>query len=408
MPNYDVSTVASEIKPPQATSLGDMVNMARGAQAYQQAAQVNPLKLQQEQTATEQAKFNLQQVKADKAKGLATSLLASKNWINPEKMDHEFEFVERTAKNQGLDDENGALQQIKDEYKKQGPEAAYQKLYQMTYGRQAPSTQFEAAGKVTAPSLPGAQPTQAAPQTPSQPTQAQPVPELSQPVAPVYPVRKAGEPYALGPSEAADKDQGFTHRDTLIKRQSQLTTERRNIDEVIKSANELEKSWAPTSGILGSAYRHVATWAGDPTYLELSKNLAQAQISNMKALGLSTDADKNLIAAAQGNYTYPPEILMKIANRAKADMRNIDMQATAADKYSRNNGDNNMKSFQQMWNKNADSKVFEIMNLAEDTNLNAEEKKKVVDSLLGKDPKQREIFNQKYQNILKLQQTGSL
>ena len=42
MAEYNVSTVASEIKPPQVTSIGDMLNIARGAQAYQQAAQVNP------------------------------------------------------------------------------------------------------------------------------------------------------------------------------------------------------------------------------------------------------------------------------------------------------------------------------------------------------------------------------
>ena len=116
MAEYNVSEVAGKINPPQVTSIGDMLNIARGAQAYQQAQQVNPLKLQQEQTATESAKFNLQQVKAEKAKGLATSLLSSPNWSNPEKMDHEFEFIERTAQNQGLKDENGALEQIKQEY----------------------------------------------------------------------------------------------------------------------------------------------------------------------------------------------------------------------------------------------------------------------------------------------------
>jgi len=415
MAEYNVSTVASEIKPPASTSIGDMLNIARGAQAYQQAQQINPLKLQQEQTATESAKFTFQQLKADKAKGLATSLLASSNWKNPEEMAKEFDFVERTANHQGLDvtSPDNPLEQIKKSYEKEGPEAAYKKLYQMTYGAQTPSTQFESAGRTISPNIPGTQPLpkgqQPSQTIPSKQSEPQPVPELSQPVAPVYPVRKGGQIYTPDPSETAEKDKGFTYRDSLMSRQSQLTTERRNVDEVIKSANELEKSWAPTSGILGSAYRHLATWAGDPTYLELSKNLAQAQLSNMKALGLSTDADKNLIAAAQGNYTYPPEILMKIANRAKADMTNIDMQATAADKYSRIYGDNNMKAFQQMWNKNADSKVFEVINLAKDTNLSREEKEKITEQLLGpKNSPERKVFNQKYQNILKLQQTGTL
>jgi hypothetical protein len=43
------------VTPPQQTSLGDMMNIARGAQAYQQAAQVNPLELQAKQLAVQQA-----------------------------------------------------------------------------------------------------------------------------------------------------------------------------------------------------------------------------------------------------------------------------------------------------------------------------------------------------------------
>ena len=41
--------VALGIKPPQGMSLGDMLNIARGAQAYQQEQQMNPLALQKAQ-----------------------------------------------------------------------------------------------------------------------------------------------------------------------------------------------------------------------------------------------------------------------------------------------------------------------------------------------------------------------
>jgi len=234
------------------------------------------------------------------------------------------------------------------------------------------------------------------------------LPEHSQPVQAPYPVRSAGQAFAPAPSEVADTAAGTAYRQNLVDRQSQLTTDRRNIDEVIKTAHELEKSWVPTSGIMGSAYRHLATWAGDPTYIQLSKDLANTQLSNMRALGLKTDSDKQLTAAANGDYTYPPEVLMNIAARAKADMTNIDMQATAAEKFKNRFGDNNMKKFQQEWSKNADSKIFELINVAKDPELSTSEKKKIADSLMGKDTKQRAIFNEKYQNILKLQQTGNL
>jgi len=172
----------------------------------------------------------------------------------------------------------------------------------------------------------------------------------------------------------------------------------------------------PTSGILGAVTRKFSTWAGDPTYIQLSKDLANTTISNMKALGLSTDADKQLTAAANGDYTYPPEVLMNIANRAKADMTNIDMQATASQNYAKRFGDSNMKSFQQMWAKNADSKVFEIINTAKDPELSKQEKQQKTNELLGitskMSPKeQQEIrnqFNRKYQNLQKLTQDGAL
>ena len=35
MAEYNVSTVASQINPPQVTNIGDMLNIARGATAYQ-------------------------------------------------------------------------------------------------------------------------------------------------------------------------------------------------------------------------------------------------------------------------------------------------------------------------------------------------------------------------------------
>jgi hypothetical protein len=60
-----------------------------------------------------------------------------------------------------------------------------------------------------------------------------------------------------------------------------------------------------------------------------------------------------------------------------------------------------------MWSKNADSKVFEAMNIFRDAKDPAEAKKQI-DELLGKDPKQRKIFFQKYQNIQKMYETGAL
>ena len=56
MADFNFQPVASQVKPVPQMSLGDMMNVARGAQQYQQAEQINPLLLQQSQQAVEQAK----------------------------------------------------------------------------------------------------------------------------------------------------------------------------------------------------------------------------------------------------------------------------------------------------------------------------------------------------------------
>jgi hypothetical protein len=52
MTTFNVPTIGTEIKPVPQTSLVDMLGIARGAQAYQQAQQINPLLLQQQQQTT--------------------------------------------------------------------------------------------------------------------------------------------------------------------------------------------------------------------------------------------------------------------------------------------------------------------------------------------------------------------
>ena len=52
MADFNITPVATQIRPVQGASLADMVNIARGAQAYQQTQQLNPLALQQQQQTT--------------------------------------------------------------------------------------------------------------------------------------------------------------------------------------------------------------------------------------------------------------------------------------------------------------------------------------------------------------------
>ena len=265
---------------------------------------------------------------------------------------------------------------------------------------------LSAAPIINAPVEPVAQPAAGVtPQSMNQP----PVDEYSRPVPLQYPVRAAGQPYAPSPSENVDLQSGQVYRDRLVSQQLALPASRRNLEEVIKVATELEKSSLPTTGLLGSANRKISGWAGDPTYKQLSKDLANVQISNIQAMGgsLDTVAGQQLTKMASGDETYPPSVLINIARRAGSDLTNIDMQATAAQKFSDKFGDNNIKSFKQMWSKNADSKIFEAINIADQVK-DPQERKKALDLIMPKDQKERQIYLKKYQNIKKLVDTGSL
>ena len=258
-----------------------------------------------------------------------------------------------------------------------------------------------------------------APQAPQPATgvtpQAMNLPEHSQPVKTPYPIRNPNSPYLLMPSEEADKASGIRYRDNLVNRQASITTDKRNIDEVISKARELEASATlPTGGVLGSLERKASSFLGTEQglrYKELSKDLANTQMANIVAQGGSLDTVEGLRLKklANGDETYPPKVLINIAERTKADITNLDMQATAVQKFASRFGDNNMNKFKQEWSKNADSKIFQIINLAEDSNLTREEKANQTEKLLGPaGSKKRKTAEQKYRNLIKIQQTGSL
>jgi hypothetical protein len=140
----------------------------------------------------------------------------------------------------------------------------------------------------------------------------------------------------------------------------------------------------------------------------LAKDLANLQISNLRALGQggSTVAGMDLTRIASGDETVPPGTLIKIARRAQADMTNIDMQATGAEQFKNRFGDNNMNAYKQAWNANADTKIFEAINITRDVTDPAQRDKEL--NRLFPNEKSRAEFLTKYRNLRKLSETGSL
>jgi len=274
---------------------------------------------------------------------------------------------------------------------------------------------FKTGGNVLEPAQIGGQ-EPPPPPSPSQPQVQTQKPPQGGGVTPTqmtlpYPVRKAGDIRPLAPAEQQDKDAGFTYRDSLTKATQKLSVSLRNLDEVIKKAGEVgEKEWMGGAGILGSAGRNLSVFLGTEqgvNYKRLSKDLANLQIS--LGADTSTDAGKQLLAAASGDITLPPDVLQEIAKRTRADRQNIEMQSQGAQVFSQKYGDANLKKFQKDWTDNSkDSKVFEAISIYK-SDMPEEDKKKEINKLFdGASPQYIEKVKQYRRNLEKLSETGGL
>jgi hypothetical protein len=234
-----------------------------------------------------------------------------------------------------------------------------------------------------------------------------------------YPVRKAGEAVQRLPAEVADEAAGNLYRNSLIKNQGNLVTNRRNLEEVISEADKVEKNLSllgfkvDNAGFLGAGARKLNEFFGTETGItlkQLNKDLANVAISNITAAGGSMDtvAGQQLTRMANGDETYPPVILKDIARRAMADMTNLDMQARGAQEFSRKFGAANLNDYRQQWAKNADSRLFELVNI-ENSSMNSDQRQAArVKLFKGMNDKQKSEMAQKLRNLQKLSTTGQL
>jgi hypothetical protein len=457
-------------RPPPAMTLPQMLDMARSAQAYQQAQQVFPEQVEQARIATrtaqtqeQQAMFSLSQNQNKALMGIVggyrndpriasgnpDSALAALDEIKAQAVAAGIprslvEQIGTTATSIAINNPKALPQYIDNVIQSQAGAEIQQSLQtpEIVEAGNQPGVYRRGSGTVETLPLPGSQPAASAAAAPAAaapaadppprgvtgqdmtaPIRQAPAPAATDPtngkmVQPtterlplIHPVRKAGVPFARLDEEETDRKTGSDLRNNLVQRQSELVTARRNLQEVIKKAGQLEEeSLLPETGPIGAIKRGVANWIGDPTYKQLAKDLANVQISNIKAMGGSMDTvnGQNLIKMASGDETFPPSVLLDIARRADADITNLDMMATGMQRHFQKFGDNNAKRFQQMWSANADSRIFELMNISRDIK-DPQKRQEYAEKLLGNlDETQRQDLFRKYNNVVKLSKTGDL
>ena len=478
MADFSFPTLPAVTPPPQ-TSLGDMLNIARGAQAYQQAQQVNPLDLQAKQMAVQQAqqvnplalrqqtaattaaegtlaptiaragseaetaatgseaaKLSLSQKKAQTISngyvGAINDPIVLQATSNPDSVDKNklIGFVENFGKNQAKaagipEDQATAIMQPYMDVAQNNPAALRSYLIQRhvagldqaaqlgTYQTQTTVNALGQIVKVT-PGLgtqkvevgiPGGLQGNAAGGAAPVSAGTEVAPGMRVP----YPVRSAAQPYMPEPTEAKDQAAGAEYRNNLVNGQMGLTQAKRNVQEVMDTANKIGSDlYFAKGGIPGQIEQKIRMSIGSEKYDMLAKDLANMAITNSKAMGNvgGTVAGLDMAAVANGTIKVPPDVLTKIARRVQADQTNLDMQANGAQQFSQKFGDNNMKAYQQAWNANADSKIFEAMNITRDTTDPAKLKAEL--NRLFPNPSDYQDFLKKYQNIKKLSATGGL
>jgi len=226
-----------------------------------------------------------------------------------------------------------------------------------------------------------------------------------------YPVRPPGQPFLPVQGEDDDRLLGQKYTSGLIAAQPVMTKARRDLEEVVSMADKIEKAALfDSAGVMGAAERKVKSALGDIDYQKLSKDLANARIATIQAKGgsLDTVGGQELVRISNGDETYSPKVIKSVAQRAYGDVLATELEGRAAAAFAQRYGDANHNTFKQTWSKNADSRIFEIMALPKLIQDKSERIKVANEILKNATPKEREEFNRKYQNILRLEQTGSL
>ena len=222
--------------------------------------------------------------------------------------------------------------------------------------------------------------------------------------------REAGDASAYAPGEKEEQDYGIKYRQSLTSNLDGLTRSKRNLEEVIETSTGLKNSGWPTAGTFGTAIRTIRNYAGDPTYKQLSKDLAQAQLSLMQSSGGSLDSQEGIRLSkyANGDETYPPDVLINISRRTFAELQDTEMKAIAANRFAERYGDSNPSIFKELWRKNSDSKLFEAISIQK-SNLPDEQKAKEIDKLYsGITPQQAAKFRKMRENLEQLMETGTI
>jgi len=436
MPDYQFNTNLGPA-PQQGTSLGDLINTARGAQAYQQQSQLNPLQLQKAQMEVEQlqktnplalrqqqaqtgtAELGLSEKQTEKLYGLAGGVLndprlKSKN--SADVMGALYEAKQR-AGTYGLPAEtvDGVFNPLF-QVAKNKPEAVRQSINNIVQSRLTPESQttlqtggtveinglkyqyapasgrLEEIGAKSQTNVGSSTSTEKPQGNVALPTGENALVKIDMPHKGIQMNTQQQERYKAGETDFTNANER-----QVISRDSAL------------AAQQIKKSLKEAAGSKpGQIVRQAGqTFFGNAELDTLVKNLAEQQIRQAKLMNLKSVSAEDDLKKANGNENITAEALAHIVDRAEAMnlAANKYNQALTKmqDKYGKQNAYIHNDNFQRAWSNNYDPVAFLVQNINA-SNIPKKEKDKAIDYYTeGMSQAQLDDLAKKMKNLKRLE-----
>jgi len=423
----------------QGTSLGDLINTARGAQAFQQAEQLNPLALQKAQMEIAQAKqmnplavrqqtaqtgtaeLGLNEKQTSTLYGLAGGVLNDPRLKSKDANDVMGALYEakQRATTYGLPAEtvDGVFNPLFQVAQK-NPAAVRQSINNIVdtqispEGKRAMQTggtveingvkyQYApASGRLEQIGAGGAAP--AAPAAPASPA-APAVPQSSSLVRQDMPVPSGGVPQ-MNTQQTARFEEG----QTLQKESTSLA---QAAQEAKQTSRKIKENIAAAAGSApGQALRSAGKFiAGSEQLDELIKNLADNQMRQAALMGASsaTDQARQVVAIANGSENITAGALAQIVQRADATSTALEKFNSGLNKYYEKagtyNGPIHARNFKQSWAENYDPRIFMVQNINSSDMSPAEKQGQIQLVLKGTSEEERRALAKKAETIKRLE-----
>jgi hypothetical protein len=445
--------ISLSAKPPTTMSLPEIVNLARGAQAYQRESEIFPELVQQAQiqtrtatTGEKSAAFTFDKNLSDGFMGIVggyrndprvvsgdanqaidalTEIKAkARNLGIPPAV---VEKISTTATQIAINDPKNFARYIDNVIQTQIGPTGQQGLQtpQLTSVAGAPAFLRTGPATITPanivqPEVASAPPPAAAPAAapqigtappPKGVTSADMVASRNDPGFPLpYTVRRAGDirPFAPGEESATVEGQAYIKNLSTVGSTGPMALDR--VDRVMQTIAKIESSRDFQAGKPGELEGRLRAAFGDADYKLLEKELADLTIATNQAIGGKTDASTALVAQSMGNTSFPPGTLRNIATKLRGDAYGAMLEARGANKFLQLglNEANLPRGYKAAWDENKDVRVYEAMAIFASDRLTPKEKMEAYNKIKPTNLEALNEFERKARNIESLANTGTL